>query len=111
MAYDEELAARVRDVLEGEPGLSERRMFGGLAFLINGNLAVSASAQGGLLVHVDPEATPTLLADPHARRAEMRGRQMDGWLRVDADGLATPAALETWVRQGLDRARDLPAKL
>ena len=75
---------------QAEHGLTEKRMFGGLAFLINGNMAVSASSQGGLLLRVDPADTEPLVREPHARRFEMRGREMDGWLRVDPDAPAAP---------------------
>jgi hypothetical protein len=85
-------------------------MFGGLAFLVGGNMAVAASGQGGLMVRVDPEQTEALLAEPSARRFEMRGRQMDGWLRVDDDGVRTQDQLEPWVQRGLAYARSLPAK-
>src|SRR5690242_5438310 len=83
VAYDEDLANRIREIVQDEPGLAEKRMFGGLAFLINGNMAVSASGQGGLLLRVDPADTPRLVESPEASRFEMRGREMDGWLRVD----------------------------
>ena len=86
MAYDEQLAARIRDVVQGEPGLTEKRMFGGLAFLVCGNMAVSASGQGGMLLRVDPEQTEALVDGQRVRRFEMRGREMDGWLRVDPRG-------------------------
>jgi len=110
MAYDEQLARRIRSYLAGETGLTEKRMFGGLAFLINGNLAVSASSQGGLLLRVDPTSTDALLTDPHAQRAVMRGREMDGWLRVDADAVTTDEDLARWVAHGLGYARSLPPK-
>jgi len=110
MAYDEALAQRIRDLLAAEDGVSEMRMFGGLAFLIGGNMAVAASGQGGLMVRVDPEQTEALLAEPHAQRFEMRGREMAGWLRVDAEGVGTREELEPWVRRGVAYARSLPAK-
>ncbi|HEX8741965.1 MAG TPA: TfoX/Sxy family protein [Thermoleophilaceae bacterium] len=110
MAYDEDLAHRIRELVGGEPGLTEQRMFGGLAFLIGGNMAVAASGQGGLIVRVAPEETETLLAEPHAQPFEMRGRQMSGWLRVDAEGVRTKRGLEPWVRRGVATARSLPAK-
>ena len=109
MAYDEELADRVREVLRDEKGLTEKRMFGGLAFLINGNMAVSGSGQGGLLLRVDPADTPTLVQQPEADRFEMRGRPMDGWLRIDPAGLTTKRRLESWVARGVGYARTLPA--
>ena len=110
MAYDEELAARIRDVVQGEPGLSEKRMFGGLAFLVHGNMAVSASSQGGLLLRVDPSQTDALVDQQHVRRFEMRGRELDGWLRVDPELLQTDEELRRWVDHGLTYARSLPAK-
>jgi len=110
MAYDEELAERVREHVQRTVGVSEKRMFGGLAFLINGNMAVSASGQGGLLVRVDPTKTDELLTKPRVRRFEMRGREMDGWLRVEADAAMTDEQLEGWVRVGLSYAQSLPPK-
>jgi TfoX/Sxy family transcriptional regulator of competence genes len=110
MAYDEELANRVRQHVQGEPGLTEKRMFGGLAFLINGNMAVSASSQGGLLLRVDPVQTDALVSQPHAQRFTMRGREMDGWLRIDADALETNDELERWIDHGVAYARSLPPK-
>jgi TfoX/Sxy family transcriptional regulator of competence genes len=110
MAYDEELADRLRELVQDENGVTEKRMFGGLAFLINGNMAVSASGQGGLLLRVDPAETEELVADPNARRFEMRGREMDGWLRVDTDGLSSDRQLEQWVARGVAYARSLPPK-
>jgi hypothetical protein len=109
MAYDEDLANRIREVVGMEKGLTEKRMFGGLAFLINGNMAVSASGQGGLLLRVDPAQTDTLVKEPAARRFEMRGRPMDGWLRVDADEL-DDEGLRRWVSIGVTYARSLPPK-
>ena len=110
MAYDEDLANRIRELVGSEPGLTEKKMFGGLAFLIGGNMAVAASGQGGLMVRVDPEETEALVAKPHARPFEMRGRAMEGWLRVDDDGIATKRQLEPWVKRGVAYARSLPAK-
>jgi TfoX/Sxy family transcriptional regulator of competence genes len=110
MAYDEELANRVRESVQGEKGLTEKRMFGGLAFLINGNMAVSASGQGGLLLRVDPAQTQALVDEPHAQRFVMRGREMDGWLRIDADALETDDAFERWIARGVAYARSLPPK-
>ena len=110
MAYDEDLANRIRDVVRDEPGLTEKRMFGGLAFLINGNMAVSASGQGGLLVRVDPEETDALLKKRHAQPFEMRGRSMPGWLRVEPDGVRTKRQLQPWVVRGVAYARSLPGK-
>jgi TfoX/Sxy family transcriptional regulator of competence genes len=110
MAYDEELADRIRALLGDEPRLSEQRMFGGLAFLIGGNMAVAASGQGGLMVRVDPAQSEELVAGGVARPMVMRGREMAGWLRVAADAVQTPDELGRWVRLGADYARSLPPK-
>jgi TfoX N-terminal domain len=110
MAYDEDLANLIRELIAEEPDLTEQRMFGGLAFLIAGHMSVAASGQGGLLVRVDPEQTDDLAGEPHARRFEMRGREMDGWLRVDAEGVRTKRQLEPWVNRGVSYARSLPPK-
>ena len=110
MTYDEQLAARLRDAVAGEPGLTERKMFGGLAFLVHGNMAVAASSQGGLLLRVDPTQTEALLAEPDVERFEMRGRGMTGWLRVDPAALGADAGLERWAEVGLAYARSLPPK-
>lgn len=110
MAYDEELAERIRALLADEPGLEEKRMFGGLAFLIHGNMAVGASGQGGALVRVDPVDGEELVASTNARPMEMRGRQMQGWLRVEADDLRTDDELAPWVERGAAYARSLPPK-
>jgi TfoX/Sxy family transcriptional regulator of competence genes len=110
VAYDEDLANRIRELMAGEAGVTEKKMFGGLAFLIGGNMAVAASGQGGLLVRVDPEETDTLAAKPHAGRMVMRGREMQGWLRVDDEGVGTKRRLEPWVKRGVAYARSLPPK-
>ena len=110
MAYDEELADRIREAVEGEPGLSEKRMFGGLAFLVHGNMAVAASSTGGLLLRVPPERTEELLAEPHTDEFVMRERSMAGWLRVDPPGLTSPAEIERWAQIGLTYAATLPPK-
>jgi TfoX/Sxy family transcriptional regulator of competence genes len=110
VAYDEDLANRIRELIADADGVSEQAMFGGLAFLVNGNMAVAASGQGGILVRVDPGDTEALAAKPHARRFEMRGRQMQGWLRVDGAGVPTKRQLEPWVRRGVAHARSLPHK-
>jgi hypothetical protein len=110
VAYDEVLADRVRDLLVGESGLTERKMFGGLAFLINGHMSVSVSGKGGLMLRCHPEETDRLLNKPFASIFEMRGRMMDGWLRVDAAGLKTRAQLSRWTAIGADYARSLPPK-
>jgi hypothetical protein len=110
VAFDEDLANRLRELVARERGLTEKRMFGGLAFLINGNMAVSASGQGGLLVRVDPGATAALVRRAHVHLFEMRGREMNGWLRVDPEGARTKRQLEAWVRRGVSYARSLPPK-
>jgi len=110
MAYDLALAERIRGMLHDEIGLREQRMFGGLAFLVDGNMAVSASSQGGLLLHIDPARAQDLVEEPHVRRAEMRGRIMDGWLRIGAEALQTDDELRAWVTEGVTYARSLPIK-
>ena len=110
MAYDEDLANRIRELIGAEPDLTEKKMFGGLAFLIGGHMAVAASGQGGLMVRCDPEQTDMLVAKPRARRFEMRGRAMDGWLRVNDDGVKTKRQLEPWVKRGVVYARSLTPK-
>jgi TfoX/Sxy family transcriptional regulator of competence genes len=110
VAYDEDLANRIRELVSNEPGLTEKKMFGGLAFLINGNMSVSASGQGGLLLRVDPDQTDKLSEQKHAEPFVMRGRAMQGWLRVAPDGLRTKRDLERWVSRGVKYARSLPAK-
>lgn len=107
MSYDDELADRVREVVRGEPGMTEKRMFGGLAFLVNQRLAVSASSQGGLLLRVDPDETDDLVDGEQVSRFEMRGRPMDGWLHVHPDRVGTDADLQSWVQRGVDYARSL----
>jgi TfoX/Sxy family transcriptional regulator of competence genes len=110
VAFDEDLAVRIRDLVRGEAGVSEKRMFGGLAFLVRGNMAISASGQGGVLVRVEPAKSIELAARPHAHVAVMRGREMPGWLRVDADGVRTKPQLQRWVDEGVAFARSLPGK-
>jgi hypothetical protein len=110
MAYDEDLAHRVREAVQDQQGLTEQRMFGGLAFLINGNLAVSASGQGGLLLRVDPARASDLLDPPLVRRFEMRGRELAGWLRIDDEALTGQAEFRHWVDTAVGYARSLPAK-
>ncbi len=110
MAYDEELAARIRELVAGESNLTEQKMFGGLAFLIGGNMAVAASGQGGVLVRVDPAESDALVATTNARLMEMRGRPMQGWLRVDPEDLRGKRRLAKWVELGTTYARSLPAK-
>ena len=110
VAYDEELANPIRELVAAEANVTEMRMFGGRAFLIGGNMAVAASGQGGLMVRVEPDETATLLSRSHAHPFEMRGREMAGWLRVDAAGVRTKRQLQPWVRRGVGYARSLPAK-
>jgi TfoX N-terminal domain len=110
VAYDEKLAGRIRELIGSDPDLTEQKMFGGLAFLIGGNMAVAASGQGGALVRVDPAQSDTLVATTNARLMEMRGRQMRGWLRVDPDDLLTKRQLAKWVELGTSYARSLPSK-
>jgi TfoX/Sxy family transcriptional regulator of competence genes len=109
VAHDEQLAEHVREVVSREDRLSEKRMFGGQAFFIGGNLAVAASGQGGLLLRVDPAQAETLIADPDASRAVMRGREMAGWLRIRTDALSD-LELERWISRGVAYARSLPPK-
>jgi TfoX/Sxy family transcriptional regulator of competence genes len=110
VAYDAKLAERIRGIVRDESDLTEKRMFGGLAFLIAGNMAVSANSQGGLLLRVDPAMTQSLVKEPQVRRFEMRGRAMDGWLRVDVDALADDDDLRRWVGHGVRYARSLKPK-
>jgi TfoX/Sxy family transcriptional regulator of competence genes len=110
MAYDEELAHRIRELLADEQGVSEVSMFGGLAFLLDGNISVTASGRGGLMVRADPDAAEQALSLPHARAMEMRGRTMKGWIRVDGEGVRTKRQLASWVRRGVQFARTLPPK-
>ena len=110
MAYDEELADRIRELMADEANVTERKMFGGLAFLVGGNMAVSASRSGGIMVRVDPEQSDRLVATTAATRMVMQGREMDGWLRVDADHVRTTRQLATWVTRGTAFAASLPAK-
>jgi TfoX N-terminal domain len=110
VAYDEKLAARIRELIGAESDLAEKKMFGGLAFLIGGNMAVAASGQGGVLVHVDPAQSDALVATTNARLMEMRGRRMRGWLRVAPEDVRTKRQLAKWVNLGAAYARSLPAK-
>jgi TfoX/Sxy family transcriptional regulator of competence genes len=110
MAYDEDLADRIRMLVAKEPGLSEKKMFGGLAFLIGGNMAIAASGQGGILVRVDPTQSDALVARTKASVAEMRGRPMPGWLRVRSDDVRTRPQLTKWVTLSTTFARSLPPK-
>ena len=110
MAYDEELANRIRELLGPQQGVDEKRMFGGLAFLINGNMSVAASGHGGLMVRVPPDETEKLLGRQHVEPMVMAGRETRGWLRVSADGVKTKRQLQSWVAMGADYARSLPPK-
>ena len=110
VAYDEALADRIRVLLATDHDVVEKKMFGGLAFLIGGNMSVSASGQGGLLLRCDPDETDSLVKDRHASRFEMRGRAMDGWLRVESEGVESDTALRRWVSVGVGYARSLPPK-
>ena len=110
MPYDEDLANLIRELMAAEDGVIEKKMFGGLAFLIGGNMSVSASGQGGLLMRCDPAETEKLLKKPYAEPFEMRGRVMDGWLRVAPEGVRTKRELTPWVKHGVAYARSLPPK-
>ena len=110
MAYDEELADRIRAEVAGEQGVTEMKMFGGLAFLIGGHMAVAASGQGGLMLRCDPDDTDALLGESGAQEFEMRGKGMRGWLRVHAETVEDDDALRTWVQRGAAYARSLPPK-
>ncbi len=110
MAYDEDLANRIRELIAADDGVSEKRMFGGLAFLVNGNMSVSASGQGGLFLRVPPEESDALAADPHVEVAVMRGREMPGWLRVSAEAVRDKRSLQRWVTRSVTYARSLPPK-
>jgi TfoX/Sxy family transcriptional regulator of competence genes len=110
MAYDEDLANRIRELVGSERGVEEKRMFGGLAFLINGNMSVAASGRGGLMVRVRPDETAKLLERDHVAPMVMAGRETRGWLRVDDDGVKTKRQLQSWVTRGVDYAKSLPPK-
>ena len=110
MAYDTVLADRIRELLSTEPGIDEKPMFGGLAFLVEGNMAVAASSKGGLLLRVDPDDLESFLVEDQVEPFEMRGRAMTGWLRVDPGAVETDDDLRRWVEVGVARARSLPAK-
>jgi TfoX N-terminal domain len=110
MAFDEELADRIRRVVRDESGVTEKRMFGGLAFLVDGHLAASASGQGGMLLRCDPADTAALVAEPSVSRFRMRGREMDGWLHVETAAVESEEALASWVARGVAYARSLPPR-
>ena len=111
VAYDEVLASRIRDILLGHPLVSEMKMFGGLAFLVGGNMAIAASGQGGLMVRVDHAQSELLVATTPARLVEMRGREMPGWIRIDSSDLGSDEDLAAWVDRGASFAGALPPKL
>ena len=110
MAYDGELGMRIRELIAAERGLTEKKMFGGLAFLVGGNMAIAASGQGGLLVRCDPADSDKLVKNNGATIAVMRGKAMPGWLRVDGSNVKTKKDLAAWVTRGVAYARSLPAK-
>src|ERR1700689_4270670 len=110
MAYDEDLANRIRELLAQQPGVDEKPMFGGLAFLVGGHMAIAASGKGGLMVRVAPDDTEKLLKRAHVSPMVMAGREVRGWIRVDADGVKTKRQLVDWVTRGVDYARSLPRK-
>lgn len=110
MAYDEDLADRIRGALGEVPGVTEGRMFGGLAFMVGGHMAICASSQGGIMVRVDPAESERLVATTPAVPMEMRGREMRGWLRLTSDEVRTKRTLEPWVRRGVAYASSLPPK-
>jgi TfoX/Sxy family transcriptional regulator of competence genes len=110
MAYDEELADRIRRLMPDDGGVTEKKMFGGIGYLVGGNLAIGASSQGGILVRVDPAQSDELVSSTHAYPMEMRGRQMQGWLRVDSEHVRTESELARWVELGTTYAGSLPAK-
>ena len=110
MPYDEELADRIRALVGSREGVREQKMFGGLAFLVGGNMAIAASGEGGILVRVDPDESKALVSSSGATEMEMRGRSMRGWLRVSAEDVASDAQLAPWVERGASYAGSLPAK-
>lgn len=110
MAYSDELAGRIRELVAEQPGLTEKKMFGGLAFLVGGNMAIAASGQGGVMVRVDPAESDSLVASTKAEMVEMRGQPMVGWLRLSEDDVASKKELARWATLGTDYARSLPPK-
>ena len=110
MAYDEDLANRIREVLAPQPGVDEKAMFGGLAFLLGGRMAVAVSSRGGLMVRVVPDDTEALLRRAHVSPMVMAGRETRGWLRIDAEGVKTKRQLASWIARGVDYVRSLPPK-
>jgi len=110
VTFDEHLAVRIRSLVEASAGLSETKVFGGIAFLANGNMAVAASGNGGIVVRVAPDRSADLVATTEARMMKMRGKTMHGWLRIDAAHVESDEALATWVDLGISYAASLPAK-
>jgi hypothetical protein len=110
MAYDEELANRIRELTAAERGVEEKRMFGGLAFLIGGHMSVAASGRGGLMIRVPPEETEKLLRREHVEPMVMAGRETRGWVSVSGDGVRTKRQLQSWVSRGVAHAKSLPPK-
>lgn len=110
MSFDESIAERIRSFVGLEYAISERRMFGGVAFLLHGHMAVAASSHGGIMVRVPPEEAEAVLALPHTSPMVMSGRETRGWVRVSAEGCASDADLREWVDRGLEQARSLPPK-
>ena len=109
MAYDEVLARRIHDLLDGEAGVTSRRMFGGLGFMVDGHMAVAAGSSGGLMVRADPSDAAGWLSE-HVQPMEMRGRVMSGWLLVDREALGDDEQLEAWLERGIAHVRTLPPK-
>jgi TfoX N-terminal domain len=110
MAYDQVLAQRIRDIIGPDPELTEQKMFGGLSFLIRGRMAISASGQGGVFLHVSKDQGEELVTTTEATTVIMRGKEMLGWLRVAAEYVATDDELSPWVELGIEHARSLPPK-
>ncbi len=110
MVYDDHLANRLRDLLADEDAVTEKKMFGGLAFLLHGNMSVSASHTGGLLARIDPADTEASLARPHVSLMKMGGRRMEGWIIVAPEGLKTKRELAAWVRRSLTFVKTLAPK-
>ena len=110
MPYDEDLANRLRELLADEDNITERKMFGGLVFMLNGHMSVAASGKGGLLARIDPSETDAVLKRDHVERMEMGGRSMDGWMRVAPEGVRTKRQLEPWVKRSVKFVKTLPPK-
>src|SRR5947209_2293968 len=110
MAFDMNLADRIRNVLKQEEGLTEKKMFGGLAFLINGNMTIAVSAQGGILVRINPSHSKEILESTSAKMMEMRGRSMPGWVRVSSEYIQDDSSLSKWIERALIYAHSLPSK-